>query len=249
MAPAAEDKAEGEAGGATTAETVDADESREPETAAEETVAPAAEDKAEGEARVEANGEEGRGKRRRRGKRGGRRRSKKAGEEQDETRETDKPTTESAPAIAEAAVEPAPAPLEPVLGIPSEGEDEPQTKKLRRRRAARPPAKGGKARTRGAASEAGREEKIAAEETTRKPRDGTATTPQDDAQTEDWRPAPEPTPAFAAAPPGAGDGETSEPARRRLSKSEPWKARKRRPARRVADGGSALPINLPPVAQ
>ena len=205
--------AAGEAGGATTAETVDADESREPETAAEETVAPAAEDKAEGEARVEANGEEGRGKRRRRGKRGGRRRSKKAGEEQDETRETGKPTTESAPAIAEAAVEPAPAPLEPVLGTPSEGEDEPQTKKSRRRRAARPPAKGGKPRTRGAASEAGREEKIAAEETRRKPRDGTATTPQDDAQTEDWRPAPapEPTPAFAAAPPGAGDGETSEP--------------------------------------
>ena len=202
-------RSRGEESGEAVAEAIDAETSAEPETAAEETAAPATED--------EAGGEEGRSKRRRRGKRGGRRRPQKTGEDQKEPREAGASIDVATPEItgSDAPPEPAateltPVPSEPNQDTPPEGEEQPRDKKPRRRRAARRPTKEGKPRSSRAASKVGREEETPAEVTVEEPREGGVTTPRDGAQIVDERPAPEPAPAFAAAPPGAETGESSE---------------------------------------
>ncbi len=178
-------------------ETANADASTAPETAVEEAPAANAEASGEtgGEAGGEAGAEEGRGKRRRRGRRGGRRRTQKTGEDQGETREAGEATGEAVPgnAVSAAALEPASAPLDPGLDTPPEDGDKPQAHKPRRQRPARRPATEDTPRVPPADSETGREEETPAGETAEESPDG--------AQIEDWRPAPEPTPAFSTVAP------------------------------------------------
>ena len=181
----------------TAPKTANADASTAPETATEEAPATNAEasGEASGETRGETGAEEGRGKRRRRGRRGGRRRAQKTSEDQGETREAGEAAGEAVPenAVSAAALEPASAPLDPGLDTPPEDGDKPQAQKPRRRRPARRPATEDTPRTPRADSETGREKDTPAGETAEESHDG--------ARIEDWRPAPEPPPAFSTVAP------------------------------------------------